>query len=122
MANAAAIQEHTPARTINPLAAILALFCSAFPALSQEKITYQDQILPLIEANCSKCHNADKKKADLELTSYQGALKGSGSGVVLVAGDPPASKLWKAPNHPAKPFMPPHPPTLSDQHLVGFKK
>src|SRR5437016_6120974 len=25
---------------------------------AQEKTTYQDQILPLVEANCSKCHNA----------------------------------------------------------------
>ena len=45
------------------------------PAFTQEKISYQDHILPLVEANCSKCHNADKKKADLELTSYQGHSK-----------------------------------------------
>src|SRR5438876_2689899 len=122
MANAAAIQEHTPARTINPLAALLALFCSAFPALSQEKITYQDQILPLIEANCSKCHNADKKKADLELTSYQGALKGSGSGVVLASGNLDGSKLWKAVTHAEEPNMPPNRPKLADKELDLIKK
>src|ERR1043166_1025312 len=56
-------------------------------ATAQDKVTYQDHILPFIEANCSKCHNSDKKKADLDLTSYQGALKGSGSGVVLLSGN-----------------------------------
>jgi len=57
----------------------------AFSASGADKTTYQDNILPLIQANCAKCHNEDKKKADLDLTSYQGALKGSGSGAVLVS-------------------------------------
>jgi len=51
------------------------LFISSADA--QDKINYTDQILALVEANCAKCHNSDKKKADLDLTSYQGALKGS---------------------------------------------
>src|SRR5215475_2211640 len=63
--------------------ALLVFSLPLHPAFSDDKISYQDQILPLIEANCSKCHNADKKKADLDLTSYQGALKGSASGAVL---------------------------------------
>src|SRR5438477_12622679 len=94
-------------------------FCLRCPAISlmvslllvfdhaQEKVSYQEHILPLVEANCSKCHNADKKKADLELTSYQGALKGSGSGPVVVSGNLDGSKLWKALNHAEEPFMPP---------------
>src|ERR1051326_7132748 len=91
-------------------------------AFAEDKVTYQDNILPLIEANCSKCHNADKKKADLELTSYQGALKGSGSGPVLVSGNLDGSKLWKALNHTEEPFMPPNRPKLDDKDLEKFKK
>src|SRR4051794_408993 len=64
-------------------------------AFSQEKITYQDHVLPLIENNCAKCHNPDKKKGDLDLTSYNGALKGGGSGQVVIAGNPDSSKLLK---------------------------
>jgi hypothetical protein len=92
------------------------------PSFADEKVTYQDHILPLIEANCSKCHNADKKKADLELTSYQGALKGSGSGAVLVSGNLDGSKLWKAITHAEEPTMPPNRPKLSDKELDVFKK
>jgi hypothetical protein len=92
------------------------------PSFADEKVTYQDHILPLIEANCSKCHNADKKKADLELTSYQGALKGSGSGAVLVSGNLDGSKLWKAITHAEEPTMPPNRPKLSDKELEVFKK
>ncbi len=86
------------------------------------KITYQDNILPLVEANCSKCHNPDKKKADLDLTSYQGALKGSGSGPVLISGNPDASKLWKAVTHAEDPIMPPNRPKLPDKDLEVFRK
>jgi len=91
-------------------------------AAAEEKVTYQDHILPLVEANCSKCHNADKKKADLDLTSYQGALKGSGSGVVLVSGNPDGSKLWKAITHAEDPTMPPNRPKLADKELEVFRK
>jgi hypothetical protein len=87
----------------------------------QEKITYQDHILPLIEANCSKCHNGDKKKADLDLTSYPGALKGSGSGPVVVSTNPDGSKLWKAITHAEEPFMPPNRPMLANKELEIFK-
>ena len=89
---------------------------------AQDKITYQDHILPLVEANCSKCHNADKKKADLELTSYQGALRGSGSGAVLLSGNPDGSKLWKAVTHAEEPNMPPNRPKLADKELELIRK
>src|ERR1022692_2393108 len=91
-------------------------------ALAAEKVTYQDNILPLVQANCAKCHNEDKKKADLDLTSYPGALKGSGSGAVLVAGNPDASKLWKAVTQSEDPSMPPNQPPLRDKDLETFKK
>src|SRR5208283_4354087 len=104
---------------------LLCVFASSLLILSaaaQDKITYQDHILPLVEANCSKCHNADKKKADLELTSYQGALRGSGSGAVLVSGNLDGSKLWKAITHAEEPTMPPNRPKLADKELEVFKK
>src|SRR5690242_18540242 len=100
----------------------LSLLAFVSSSLSQEKITYQDHILPLIEANCSQCHNADKKQADLALTSYQGALKGSGSGAVLLSGNPDGSKLWKALTHSEEPFMPPNRGKLDDKDLDLFRK
>src|SRR4029077_14775239 len=93
-----------------------------FSLRAEQKITYQDHVLPLIEANCSKCHNADKKKADLDLTSFQGLLKGSGSGLVVVSGNLDGSKLWKAVTHAEDPTMPPNRPKLADKDLEVFKK
>src|SRR5580704_5100961 len=90
-------------------------------ALGADKITYQDNVLPLIQANCAKCHNEDKKKADLDLTSYQGALKGSGSGTVVVSGNLDGSKLWRAIMQSEDPTMPPNQPRLPDKDLETFK-
>src|SRR5882672_1245016 len=103
-------------------ATIVSALFLASAGRADDKITYTDHILPLVEANCSKCHNADKKKADLDLTSYQGALKGSGSGVVLVSGNPDGSKLWKAITHAEEPFMPPNRPALAEKEQETFKK
>jgi hypothetical protein len=100
----------------------LAVLAGTLTSAAEDKITYKDHILPLVEANCSKCHNTDKKKADLDLTSYQGALKGSGSGVVLVSGNLDGSKLWKAVTHAEEPNMPPNRPKLDDKDLDLFKK
>src|ERR1051325_6844841 len=76
---------HHASRTALTIA--LAVTFTAATLHADDKVTYQDHILPLVEANCSKCHNADKKKADLDLTSYQGVLKGSGSGLVVLSGN-----------------------------------
>src|SRR6516165_3315187 len=100
----------------------LCLYVSVVNCFAEDKINYQDHVLPLIEANCSKCHNSDKKKADLDLTSYPGALKGSGSGVVLLSGNSEGSKLWKAVTHSEEPFMPPNRPKLADKELELIKK
>src|SRR5438093_12133181 len=90
--------------------------------LAEEKVTYQDHVLPLIENNCAKCHNPDKKKSDLDLTSYNAALKGGGSGQVLIAGNPDSSKLFKAITHAEDPTMPPNKPRLPDKEIEIFKK
>jgi hypothetical protein len=105
---------------VGPLAGVsLAL---AVAAHGQEKVTYQDHVLPLIENNCAKCHNPDKKKGDLDLTSYNGVMKGGGSGPVVAAGNPDSSKLWKAITHAEDPTMPPNKSKLPDKELDIFKK
>ncbi|HSU53695.1 MAG TPA: c-type cytochrome domain-containing protein [Candidatus Dormibacteraeota bacterium] len=98
---------------------LLVLSCTG---RAEDKTTYQEHVFPLIEANCAKCHNEDKKKADLDLTSYQGVLRGSGSGPVVASGSPDSSKLWKALTHSEEPYMPPNRPGLAEQELAVFKK
>lgn len=91
-------------------------------AAAQEKVTFQDHVLPVVEANCAKCHNSDKKKGDLDLTSYAPALAGGASGKVVVSGDPDGSKIWKVVNHSEEPSMPPNRGKLADKDLAVIKK
>lgn len=104
------------------LLAGLAALSLTTAARADDRITYQDNVLPIIQANCAKCHNEDKKKADLDLTSYTTVMKGGGSGAVLVAGSPDASKLWRAVTQVEDPTMPPNQPPLPDKDLDTIRK
>lgn len=54
---------------------------------------YVAKIAPLIEQKCAKCHNPDKKKGDLVLTTKDGLLAGGENGAVLVPGKPDDSPM-----------------------------
>ena len=105
----------------SPWAALL-LLSSILVVRAQEKVTFTDHILPLVEAQCAKCHNPDKKKGDLDLTSYSGAMKGGGAGVIVVSGNPDSSKLIKVLAHSEEPAMPPNKPPMAEKELAVFKK
>ncbi|MDP3851474.1 MAG: c-type cytochrome domain-containing protein [Luteolibacter sp.] len=71
-----------------------------------EKITYDDHILPLFQQSCLNCHNPDKSKGGLDLSTYSGAMKGSSGGKIAEPGDA-GSKLIAVVMHTAEPAMPP---------------
>jgi len=50
-------------------------------------------IQPFLERTCTKCHNEDKQKGELLLTTVDGIRKGGENGVVLVPGKPDESPL-----------------------------
>ncbi|HEV8605496.1 MAG TPA: c-type cytochrome domain-containing protein [Tepidisphaeraceae bacterium] len=70
------------------------------------KITYQDQILPLFRNSCLNCHNPDKKKGGLDISSYSAAMAGSDSQKVIIPGDPDGSVLYRLVTHSDEPKMP----------------
>ncbi len=76
-------------------------------AAGQEKITYQDHVRPILENRCLNCHNAEKKKGGLDLSTFGGAMAGGSGGVNLEPGEPSASQFFKVITHAAEPFMPP---------------
>lgn len=59
---------------------------SALSPDQQAKInTYEGLIYPLLDAKCIQCHNSEKKKGNLQLTSIDLILKGGKKGPALVA-------------------------------------
>ena len=60
---------------------------------------FEDHVLPIFRRHCNGCHNPDRNTADLDLTTYKGALKGSSGGEVVKAGVPDTSRLYEAITH-----------------------
>ena len=73
----------------------------------QEKVTYQDHVRPILENRCLNCHNADKKKGGLDMSTFMATMAGGSGGVSIEPGDAQASKLFQVVVHSAEPFMPP---------------
>src|SRR5690606_12048345 len=82
------------------------------------KLTYEEHIKPILRDKCFSCHNADRKVAGLDLTTYTGTMQGGGSGEVIERGDARASYLYLVVNHEAEPFMPPIADKLAEPQLA----
>src|SRR5262249_45987269 len=55
---------------------------------------FEKDVLPLFQAKCVRCHGGDSKKADLDLRSKPGLLKGGETGPALSPGSAERSELW----------------------------
>src|SRR5687767_2117588 len=97
----------TFARALLGALASAATLAAATP-VETKKVTYEDDVLPIFRDNCLKCHNPDKLKGDLDLSSFSAAVKGGGSGATLNAGDPDGSQLFKSVTQADEPAMPPN--------------
>src|SRR5262245_20368234 len=52
-------------------------------------------VRPLLEAKCVRCHGEKQRKADLDLSTSAGVLKGGESGPAIVAGKPEKSRPYE---------------------------
>ena len=82
-------------------------FISVNLSVAADKITYDDHIFPIFESKCLNCHNPDKKKGDLDLSTYTGTMAGSSGGKIALSGDGGSSKLFTVAVHTEEPVMPP---------------
>jgi cytochrome b subunit of formate dehydrogenase len=69
------------------------------------KLTYDSSVGAIFAGKCIGCHNSSSMIGGLDLSSYQGALKGGQSGPGIVPGDPAASMvlvIQSAGGHPGQ--------------------
>ena len=84
--------------------------------------TFNDHVLPIFREKCCGCHNPDKKKGGLDLTSHGQAMAGGSSGEVIAAGDADGSYLWQLVSHASEPKMPPESDKLPTDMLDVIKR
>src|SRR5580765_6686177 len=106
--------------------AVALLMCAPAAALAADaaapKVTYQDHVLPIFRNSCLNCHNPDKKKGGLDLSTYATLSAGGGSGKAFEPGDPDSSKLFKAVSWAEEPNMPPKGDKLSEKDLKVIRE
>ncbi len=68
------------------------------------KVSFSEDVLPIFKGRCIQCHQPSGQgyqKSGLDLTTYEGLMKGTKYGAMVVPGDPEASNLmllldWRA--------------------------
>jgi uncharacterized membrane protein len=76
-----------------------------------------DQVQPIFEQRCVKCHSGEDPAEGLRLTSYEEAMKGAGEEEVILPGQPEDSELVKRIKGEAEPRMPLNQAPLSDDEI-----
>jgi mono/diheme cytochrome c family protein len=65
--------------------------CAAEP-----KMSFADDVMPIFVGHCFSCHQPGGQGAEkigLNLSTYEGVMKGTNSGKMVIAGDPEGSNL-----------------------------
>ena len=67
-------------------------------------VSFAEDVFPIFKGRCIDCHRASAEgyeKSGLDLTTYEGLMKGTKHGPMVIAGDPDSSNLmwlldWRA--------------------------
>ncbi|MGZ8410241.1 MAG: c-type cytochrome domain-containing protein [Hyphomicrobium sp.] len=65
-------------------------------ARAVEEVSFKLDVQPILQTRCTQCHapgGAGYQQSGLDLTSYQGLMKGTKHGPIVVPGDPFTSNL-----------------------------
>src|SRR5438128_429998 len=81
--------------------------CGNSALADPKKPTYDEDVLPILKLHCAKCHDNEKQKGGLNLTTFAALQQGGSSGVAVVAGSPNKSRLYVLTTHAEEPKMPP---------------
>ncbi|MFQ3593049.1 MAG: c-type cytochrome domain-containing protein [Gemmataceae bacterium] len=89
--------------------------------LSLGATSYDKEVRPVLAKHCVSCHNGDRGRGGLDLSSFAGIQAGGNSGKVAIAGKPEASLLYTLSAHLEDPIMPPGKPKIPDNDLLVLK-
>ena len=89
--------QGVPHLTMRALAgALTALVGLAGMASAAEEVSFKLDVQPILESRCTQCHapgGTGYQQSGLDLTSYEGLMKGTKYGPIVVPGEPFTSNL-----------------------------
>src|SRR5256712_2213709 len=85
----------------------------AIPLLHADDSSYLRDVRPILDKNCTICHQPASKQSDLDLTTYAGFQAGGKRGPAFVAGSPEQSLVIQFISAALKPSMPFNQPPLA---------
>jgi mono/diheme cytochrome c family protein len=107
-----------PALVISAIVPLAAQTPPANGPTSQKGAAFDADIQPIFQASCTGCHGPDTRIKEMNLSSLDGALKGSESGPVIVPGKPDESRLYQMVRDRK---MPPGKTHLTDQQVASIR-
>ena len=88
----------------------------------EAKVTFDGNVKPILAKRCAKCHNAERPRGELDMSSYGAIVLGGVSGKAVVAGKSDASPLYTMAAHLEDPKMPPNSPKIPQTELDTIRK
>lgn len=77
------------------LFAVAAAFWTCFSSHAAEPPVFERDVQPFLAAKCGRCHGETSRKADLDVVSFAGIMRGGESGPVIAAGQPHDSVVYE---------------------------
>jgi WD40 repeat protein len=102
-------------------AAVISLLGIAPMPAAEPKVSYRNDVQPILKRHCWGCHSSVKPKGKLNLETVAAMRKGGRSGPLFEAGKPDDSRLIEAITGP-EPSMPQKQPPLSMDKIQILRK
>lgn len=101
------------------IAGILAF--AATSSRADDITSFETNVKPILQTRCLNCHNPDKRKGGLDMTTYRGLLTGGSGGKIVAPGRPDDSTLLGVIMHTREPSMPPSGNKLPDAEIEAIR-
>jgi WD40 repeat protein len=107
------------------VALVMTWIATAAPAQNAapaETVNFDRDVHAILRKRCAGCHNAERPRGELDMTSYAGVVAGGSSGKAAVAGNPEESPLYTFASHLEEPHMPPNAPRIPQRELDVIRR
>lgn len=95
-------------RSLALVAAVIVLGAAPPVSAKEDAVSYSEDIRPIILGRCIECHQKGgpgTEASGLDLSSYEGLMKGTKFGPMITPGEPETSSLMRLIDHKVDPSI-----------------